>query len=460
MAATRVLVVEDEPIVSLDVTRRLQRMGYEALPTATTGEHAVERALAERPDIILMDIMLDGDIDGIDAAARIRSVRPIPIIYISSHADDETLQRAKITEPFGYILKPFEDRELQTCIQMALYKHQMEERLLENERWLATTLRSIGDAVLSTDQHGLVRFLNPVAEQLLGVRLEHALGRTLHEVLRVAETSSDCAPERLVQSILQGNRDCRQEYARLHTLDGRRVPIEMTATPIENQRSEGRRHGAVLVLRDRTEALRAEDALRQSVADLRRTLEEAVGALTLTTEKRDPYTAGHQARVARLAGAMAEALGMAEEQVEGLRVAALLHDIGKIYIPAEILSKPTRLTEIEMGLMKTHATVGHEILATVSFPWPVAQMVLQHHERLDGTGYPHGLTDQAILPEARILMVADVVEAMSSHRPYRASLGVDRALEEIRQQQGVRYDGDVVACCLDLFMHDGFAFEA
>jgi len=211
--------------------------------------------------------------------------------------------------------------------------------------------------------------------------------------------------------------------------------------------------------REITERKRVEEELRQSYEKLRRTLEGTVHALASTAEKRDPYTAGHQQRVTRLACAMAQEMGVPEEQIEGIRVAGTLHDIGKIYVPAEILNKPGRLTEMEMGLIKTHPQVGYDILKTIEFPWPVAQIVLQHHERMDGFGYPQRLSGEEILLEPRILAVADVVEAMSSHRPYRPAHGIDKALEEISQNRDVLYDPEVVDACLKLFTEKGFKFE-
>lgn len=208
-----------------------------------------------------------------------------------------------------------------------------------------------------------------------------------------------------------------------------------------------------------TERERAEEELQQGLEKVRRTLEGTVQALAATTERRDPYTAGHQQRVTRLACAIAQEMGLPEEEIEGIRVTGTLHDIGKISVPAEILNKPGRLTEMEMTLIKTHPQVGHEILKTVEFPWPVAQIVLQHHERMDGSEYPSGLSGEEILPEARILAVADVVEAMSSHRPYRPALGKDKALEEISRNRGVLYDSNVVDACLKVFTEKGFKFE-
>jgi len=178
-----------------------------------------------------------------------------------------------------------------------------------------------------------------------------------------------------------------------------------------------------------------------------------------TVEIRDPYTAGHQRRVTRLACAVGTKLGFPEERIDGLRVAGLLHDLGKMSIPAEILSKPTRLTEIEFALIQSHPQVAYDLLKSIHFPWPIAEIVLQHHERMDGSGYPHGLKGEEILSEATILAVCDVVEAMAAHRPYRAALGVDAALEAITKNKGELYSEDVVDACLQLFANGEFSFE-
>ena len=208
------------------------------------------------------------------------------------------------------------------------------------------------------------------------------------------------------------------------------------------------------------ERKRAEEELRQSYVQLQRTLEGTVNALISAIEIGDPYTAGHQRRVTHLACAIANEMGLPQEQIEGLRMAGLIHDIGKISVPAQILSRPGPLNDLEFGLIKTHSQVGCDILnRTIEFPWPVAQIVLQHHERMDGSGYPAGLSGEEILLEARILAVADVVEAMASHRPYRPARGMDKALEEISQNRGVLYDPKVVDVCLKLFTEKGFKFE-
>jgi putative nucleotidyltransferase with HDIG domain len=201
------------------------------------------------------------------------------------------------------------------------------------------------------------------------------------------------------------------------------------------------------------------DSLQRSMKKLENAMNGIVRAIAHTVETRDPYTAGHQRRVAELAAALAETVGFERDKIEAVRVAAIIHDLGKISVPAEILSKPSRLTVNEFNLIKEHPQVGYDILKDIEFPWEIATMVYQHHEKLDGSGYPLGISGEAILPESRVLTVADVVEAMASHRPYRPGLGIDIALEEIDKNKGKLYDPEVAAACWALFMEKHFTFE-
>ena len=212
-------------------------------------------------------------------------------------------------------------------------------------------------------------------------------------------------------------------------------------------------------LRTDQERQRAEAEVQHSLEKLKKALDGTVLAVANTVEMRDPYTAGHQRQVAQLAGAIAQEMGFSAERVEGMRVLGCLHDIGKIAIPAEILSKPGRLSPMEFTLIKDHPRVGYEIIKDIDFPFPLAEGILQHHERLNGSGYPQGISGPDIILEARILGVADVVEAMASHRPYRRSLGIDQALEEISRNRGILYDPEVVDICLKLFNEKGFSFS-
>lgn len=327
MKKKQILIVEDERIVAEDIKISLQRLGYSVPGTAVSGEEAVKKAEDMRPDLVLMDIVLTGEMDGIEASALIRSRFDIPVVYLTACSDPKTLKKAKITDPFGYIVKPYENKDLQTAVEVALYKRKMENMLKEREKIL------------------------------------------------------------------------------------------------------------------------------------RKNLMETVKALALAVEMRDIYTAGHQRKVSNLACHIAEEMGLPEEQVDGLRMAGHVHDIGTVQILPEILVKPDHLSQFESYMVKMHPQFGYDILKAIEFPYPVAQIVLQHHERIDGSGYPAGLKGAKILLEARIMGVADVVEAMSAYRLFRPALGVGMALEEITKDKGILYDPDVVNACLTLFYEKRFDFE-
>ena len=212
-------------------------------------------------------------------------------------------------------------------------------------------------------------------------------------------------------------------------------------------------------LETRAQGRRSADELQRSYKKLRKIFEQTVNALASAVGKRDPYTTDHQRRVTLLACTIAKEMGLSEERVNGLRLAGMLHDIGKLAVPSEILSKPTRLSDAEFTIIKTHPRVASDILKAIEFPWPIADIVLEHHERIDGSGYPQGLSGESILLEARILSVADVVDAISSHRPYRPAYSLEYTLEEISKNKGVIYDSEVVDICLKLFRDKDFHFE-
>jgi putative nucleotidyltransferase with HDIG domain len=215
----------------------------------------------------------------------------------------------------------------------------------------------------------------------------------------------------------------------------------------------------IIALETRAQGKKSAEELQRSYKKLRKIFEQTVNALASAVGKRDPYTTDHQRRVTILACTIAKEMGLTEEQINGLRLAGMLHDIGKLAVPSEILSKPTRLSDAEFTIIKTHPRIASDILKAIEFPWPIAEIVLEHHERIDSSGYPQGLSDKNILLEARILAVADVVEAISSHRPYRPAYSLEYTLEEISKNKGVIYDAEIVDICLKLFKEKGFHFE-
>lgn len=455
MPVTRILVVEDETIVRMDIRYRLERLGYEVVGDTERGEDAVVLTGELRPDIVLMDIMLAGDMDGIRAATEIGQAWDIPVVYLTAYADDETLQRAKATQPSGYIIKPFEDREVYTAIEMALYRYKIERQRREERKWRVTTLDSVGEGIVAMDPDGRITIANAAAAGLVQRKGEDLLGMPMDKVFPFRSEAGNPLLD-LVGNNGQGD-IFRSDKMQLSINEGA-IPVEMSCSPVMDDRGEV--IGRVVAFRDITMRCERMREMQLNVERLRQTVDATVLALISASEKRDPYTAGHQQRVSLLAVAMARRMGMNEDRLEGLRVAGLVHDLGKIQIPAEILVKPSRLTDMEFGLVRTHSEAGWDILRHVPFPWRVADFVHQHHERLDGSGYPQGLVDDAILPEARILAVADVVEAMSSHRPYRAALGMDCALEEIRAGRESIYDAEAVDACLALFENGEFSFDS
>jgi PAS domain S-box-containing protein/putative nucleotidyltransferase with HDIG domain len=457
MRKTKILVVEDESIVARDIRNMLVGLGYEVTGVVAGAKAAVLKAKETMPEIVLMDVMLQGEVTGVEAAEQIYTNFNIPVVYLTAYADSTTVQQAKKTEPFGYIIKPFEERELQTTIEIALYKYKMQMDLKDRERWLSTILKSIGDGVIATNKIGAITFMNPLAENLTGWKLDQALDRTLSDVFKVMNQKPGKMQRISVKNILKGERSALSDEAILVSKDGIKTPIDPRLEPIKDE--SGHITGVVLAFTDVTARKIAEEELKRSFERQKIAMEGTVRAIAYTVETRDPYTAGHQRRVTKLACAIGEEMKLSKDQIEGLRMAGELHDIGKIHVPAEILSKPGQISEAEYAIIKTHPQVGHDILKTIEFPWPVAKIVLQHHERINGSGYPHGLKTKDILLEAKILAVADVIEAMATHRPYRPALSIEESLREISKNKGKLYDLKVANSCLKVFKEKKFKLE-
>ena len=303
---------------------------------------------------------------------------------------------------------------------------------------------NIHDGIIMTDLEGDIINWNPAAERMFGYYQDEVLRKTIGML----------ATKVLKGTLRDGRWTGEMDFIRKDGTDG---VCETTVIPLRD--GFGDITAVIEVCRDITERKRSEDSLQQSYDQLRETLIATVNTLASTIEMRDPYTADHQRRVTILACAVAEEMGLTDDQFDALRMAGLIHDLGKLNVPAEILSKPGRINEIEYSIIRFHPQICHDILKTIELPWPVATIVLQHHERLDGSGYPQGLKGDEIMLEARILAVADVVEAMASHRPYRPALGIERAIEEITKKRGILYDPDVVDVCVKLVSSKRFRFE-
>ncbi|MBI4332606.1 MAG: PAS domain S-box protein [Chloroflexi bacterium] len=283
MSDAKILIVEDEGIEALDIQHRLVSLGYPTPEIVFSGEDAVKKAGETSPDVALMDIMLRGEIDGVAAAERIHTLFDIPIIYVTAYADEDTLKRAKITEPYGYIIKPFKDREVHIAIDVALYKHKMERTLKESEKWLATTLRSIGDGVIATDKNGLITFMNAVAEVVTGWKLTEVLNKKLTAVFKIINADTRQLVENPVtRVILEGAVVGLANHKKLIARDGTEVPIDANAAPIKDDK--GSIIGAILVFHDVTERERIEAELRTARDELEKRVAERTADLALANK--------------------------------------------------------------------------------------------------------------------------------------------------------------------------------
>jgi PAS domain S-box-containing protein/putative nucleotidyltransferase with HDIG domain len=331
--------------------------------------------------------------------------------------------------------------------------------LEEGTELFGRLFQALPEGTVLCDGDHVVRMVNPEFCLLFGYREEEVLGRALDDLV-IQTPQMALQSESLWSGILTNERMFLEAHR--HRKDGSTVEVSILGVRLDLEELD---RGSFWIYRDisrqkatETELCKAAEALSDSVGRLDRLLEQTIGLLSGTIEKRDPYTVGHQKKVAQLAEAISRKMGLKKEFCHRLYLTSLVHDIGKISIPAEILTKPYTLTAIERNLLETHSRSGYEILEQVDFPWPLSRTVLQHHERLDGSGYPEGLKGDSILLEARILAVADVVEAISADRPYRAALGPEAALDEIRSHRGSSFDPDAVDACLALF-EEGFRFN-
>ncbi len=308
-------------------------------------------------------------------------------------------------------------------------------------------------AVQGYGMDGVAHYWNKASEKLYGYSAQEAIGQSLLDLIIPPEMRAFVKQD-IAQMATTGVPIPAAELS-LMRKDGTRVVVFSSHTVVH---MTGRDPELFCLDVDLTEQKRVEDALRKSERRFRQLFEGTVLSLSALAELRDPYTAGHQKRVAELASAIATRCGLAQEITENTKIAGFLHDVDKVSIPAEILNKPVRLNELEMSMVKQHPTASYHTLKEIPFHNTVAEIVLQHHERLDGSGYPQGFRGDAIMLEAQILAVADVVEAMTSHRPYRPALGIEDALEEIQKGAGVVYNADAVAACVALFA-EGFGFD-
>lgn len=326
-----------------------------------------------------------------------------------------------------------------------------EEKLRQSEEKYRTILEDIQEGYFETDLVGNFTFFNDTVCRSMGYTREELMGMNNRQYTDQEELTKVYTA---FNKVYKTGEPCRNLEWKINRKDGSEMYVEGFISLLKD--ASGNPIGFRGVTRDITERKQAEKKLQETLESLKKAVETTIQVLVSALEVRDPYTAGHQSRVADLACAIAEEMGLPQEQIEGIKMAGIIHDIGKLSIPSEILAKPSKLTKLEYSLIKIHPQSGHEMLKNVPSPWPLAKMVQQHHERMDGSGYPNNLKGDAIMLEARILAVADVVEAIASHRPYRASLGIEAAIAELKKNRGVLYDETVVDACLKLLLEKGY----
>jgi PAS domain S-box-containing protein/putative nucleotidyltransferase with HDIG domain len=335
-----------------------------------------------------------------------------------------------------------------------LEKTEAQCRALQGENaQLLKIIESTIEAIFIISNDGKILYTNPAMDKLFGYKKGELIGR--------APTAFNDEPNpqefvKRIKKILLTKGHWEGEV-RNRKKDGTEFTSYVRICAFKNEKGEALNF--ISIEQDITENKKIQSQLSESFAKFQDILEETIHAIALTIEKRDLFTAGHQRRVAELASAIAKEMKLPKEKVTGVYMAGLLHDIGKIHVPAELLMKPSKLSELEFRLIKKHPQIAYDILKDIEFPWPIAEMALQHHERIDGSGYPNGLKGDEVMLEAKILAVADVVEAMLSARPYRPALGMKKALKEISAKKGIIYDSKVANTCIKLFKEKGFKFK-
>ncbi len=455
----RVLLVEDCEDDALLLMRELKQGGFAPVfeRVETPGEM---RAALEKGawDIVLADHKLPS----FSAPAALQLLKEsgveLPFVIVSGSIGDKVAVEAMEAGASDYIMKdnpsrlvPVIRRSLQE-VESRRKHNRAEEALRDSEQKFSTLFHNANDVICLYRLEpgggpGRIVEVNQMALEKLGYSREELLRMSPLHLL--PEGEREALRGHVREILINGNRTLEANFL---TKRGGSIPFEVSSHMFSSQDVV-----AILsICRDITERKRAENELRESLDTLRSTMEGIVEMTAKTLELRDPYTAGHQRSVSKLACAIARKLSLPENEIEGIRLACEIHDLGKIYVPGEILTKPGKISTIEFDMIRTHPKVGYDILRTIEFPWPIAEMVAQHHERMDGSGYPLGLGGEEISLGARILGVADVVDAMASHRPYRPALGIEKALAEIVQNKYKFYDPNVVEACLSLIKEKEF----
>ena len=441
-----ILVADDDKSIRETLQEAMQHVGYRC-SIASNGREALTILEREPVDVIITDIIMP-HLDGIELTKIVKKKYDTDIIMMTGFVKEYTYLEIIDLGVSDFLEKPVSIQELIIRLKRVL----RERAILSEQKKFEFIVNTAKELIALVAKDYTCEVVNTAYCQIQKKSKEEVIGQKIFNIWG----------EDIFKESLKKHFDFCFKGMEVH--DEQNIPSSSQEPRYFNvvyypYSSDGKSIShAVVVSHDISERKQAEEQLRLTMDHLRNAMEAIIQTLALTVEARDPYTAGHQKRVADLAVAIAEHMHLAEDQVDGIAMGGAIHDIGKIAIPAEILSKPTKLTEVEFSLIKVHAQAGYDILKDINFPWPIARMVFEHHERMDGSGYPNGIIGNSMLLDSKILAVADVVEAISSHRPYRPALGIDAALEMISSKSGACYDADVVKTCLMLFNEKKFRF--
>ena len=476
----KILVVDDQADARLIQKILLEQKGYTVIE-AENGKEALSVIKDSAPGLIISDIMMPV-MDGFELCREVNGIpemADIPFIFYSAHfIEQHDIQLGKDLNAALFLVKPLpakqfiieiekviantNTRNLKPAITGAAFEIEHTERLLstlqskaekveESERLFKHVIEAVPAAIYEATLPDLrLSFFDSKIRKLIGIDFVQFNSGLFNWYEQIHLKDKARVKQHILKAAQEQASTFQLEY-RMYHADGKAlVWLEDNGTIEYDSTGKALRiYGALININARKEA---EDKLLES-------FEATIKAVSLALEKRDPYTAGHQHNCARIAKAIAEQLNLSDDMIKGIYQAAAIHDIGKIYLPSEILNKPSKLSSAEFGLIKTHAQVGCDIIKDVKFPWPIANAILQHHERLDGSGYPSGCRADEICLEAKVLAVADVLDAMSSDRPYRKGLGLNAALAELKKNAGIIYDKDIVNVTLLLFQEKNFPIQ-
>jgi len=439
-----ILIIDDNEDIRKSLKIIFNRKGYK-IDTVGTAQEALKKAHKKYFNIALIEFKLS-DMEGTILLSKLKELYPKMIcLIITAYAFLQNARMAERINADGYFIKPLIIEDVLYRIEKILKEQRVDKKLKESEEKYRALFENTGTATMIIEEDGTISMINTQGEKLSGYSKEEIENKIKWTDFVIPEDMEKMKKYHIARRKAGENSTTEYEF---HFID-RKSKIKNIFLKVGVMPGSKK---SIASLIDITENKKAEKRLKK-------TMDAAVDTMSRIIEAKDPYTSGHQKNVSQLATFIAREMKLPQDKIEGVRIASLIHDIGKIGLPTEILSRPTKLTDIEFTLIKGHPQIGYDILKSIDFSYPIAQIVLQHHERLNCSGYPNNLRGDEIMLEAKIIGVADVVDAMSSFRPYRPALGIEKALEEITQNKGILYDPEVVDICLSLFKEREFKFE-